>query len=143
MKYKLYRDLQSWAVPTDWWKDILINFVTGLPILTNWKENSYDFILVIIDQLTKMVYYKPIKITINAQGLAEVIIDIVVYHHGLSNSIVTNRGSLFTSKFWSSFCYFFSINRQLSSAFHLQTNSETEWQNSIIKAHLQAFVNFK
>ena len=46
-----------------------------------------------------MVHYKPVKVTIDALGLAKVILDVVVYHHGLLNSIVTNRGSIFTSKF--------------------------------------------
>ena len=76
-----------------------MNFVTGLPISTDWKGDSYDSILVIVDQLTKMVHYKPVKVIIDASGLAEVIINMMVRHHGLLDSIVTNRGSLFTSKF--------------------------------------------
>ena len=71
-----------------------------------------------VDQLKKMVYYKPVKITLNAPGLAEVIIDVVIRHHGLPNIIVTNRGSLFTSKFWSLLCYFLGIKRKLFTAFH-------------------------
>ena len=76
-----------------------MDFVTGLPVSADWKSHSYDSILVIINRLTKIVYYKPVKITINALGLAEVILDVIVWHHGLSDSILTNRGSLFTSKF--------------------------------------------
>ena len=90
-----------------------------------------------------MVYYKPVKITIDAPGLAEVIIDVVVRHHGLPDSIVTDRGALFTSKFWSSLCYFLGIKRRLSTAFHPQTDGQTERQNSTIEAYLQAFVNFE
>ena len=90
-----------------------------------------------------MVYYEPVKVTINAPGLAEVIIDIVVRHHGLSNLIVTNRGSLFTSKFWSLLCYFLGIKRRLSIAFHPQTDGQTEKQNSTMEAYFQAFVNFE
>ena len=120
-----------------------MDFVIGLPISTNWKRDSYDFILVIIDWLTKIVHYKPVKITINAPGLAEVIIDVVVRHHGLPDSIVTDRGSLFTSKFWSSLCYFLGIKRRLSTAFHPQTDGQTERQNSTIEAYLRAFVNFE
>ena len=86
-----------------------MDFVTGLPILTDWKGDSYDSILVIVDRLTKMVYYEPVKIIIDALSLAEVIINVVVRHHGLSDSIITNRGSFFTSKFWSLLCYFFGI----------------------------------
>ena len=96
-------------MPTHLWKDLSIDFVTGIPISTNWKEDSYNSILVIVNRLIKMVHYKPVKITINALGLVEVIIDVVVRYHGLLDLILTDRGSLFTSKFWSSLCYFFSI----------------------------------
>ena len=99
MRHKPYGNLQSLPVPTHRWKDLLMDFVTGLPISTDWKGDSYDSILVIVDRLTKMVHYKLVKITIDAPGLAEVIIDMVVCHHGLPNLIVTDRGSLFTSKF--------------------------------------------
>ena len=93
-------------------------FVTGLLVLTDWKEDSYDLILVIVDRLTKMVHYEPVKITIDAPGLAEVIIDMVVRHYGLLDSIVTNRGSLFTLKVWSSLRYFLGIKQRLSTVFH-------------------------
>ena len=115
----------------------------GLPILTDWKGESYDSILVIVDRLTKMVHYKPVKITINALGLAEVIIDVTVRHHGLLNSIITDWGSLFTSKFWSSLCYFLGIKRRLSTAFDPQTDGQTKRQNSTMEAYLRAFVNWK
>ena len=90
-----------------------------------------------------MIHYKLIKITIDALGLAEVIIDVVIQHHGLSDSIITNRGFLFTLKFWSSFCYFLGIKCRLSTAVHPQIDSQTKRQNSTIEAYLQAFINFK
>ena len=126
VRHKPYGDLQSLPVPTYRWKDLLMDFVTGLPISTDWKRDSYDSILVIVDWLTKMVHYEPIKISINAPGLAEVILDAVVRHHGLPDSIMSDRGSLFTSKFWSSLCYFLGIKRRLSTAFHPQTDGQTE-----------------
>ena len=90
-----------------------------------------------------MVHYKPVKVTINAPSLAEVIIDMVVRHHGLSNSIVTDWGLLFILKFWSLLCYFLCIKRRLSIAFHPQTDGQIERQNSTMEAYLRAFVNFK
>ena len=90
-----------------------------------------------------MVYYKPIKITIDAPNLAKVIIDVVVWHHNLSDSIITDWGSLFTSKFGSLLCYFLDIKRRLFTAFHPQTNGQIERQNSTIEAYLRAFVNWK
>ena len=120
-----------------------MDFVTGLPISTDWKGDSYDSILVIVDRLTKMVHYEPVKVTIDTPWLAKVILDVVAWHHDLSDSIVYDRGSSFTSKFWSLLCYFLGIKRILSTAFHPQTNGQTERQNSIIEAYLRAFVNFE
>ena len=117
--------------------------MTGLPISTNWKGDSYDSILVIIDWLTKMVHYKPVKITINAPGLAEVIIDMVICYHSFRNSIVTDKGSLFISKLWSLLCYFLGIKRWLFTSFYQQTDGQSKRQNSTIEAYLRAFVNFK
>ena len=90
-----------------------------------------------------MVHHEPVKVTIDALRLAEVIIDMVVRYHGLPNSIMTNRGSLFTSKFWSSLCYFLGIKRQLSTTFYSQTDGPTKWQNSTMEAYLRAFVKFE
>ena len=62
----------------------------GLPVLTGWKNESYDLILVIIDRLTKMVYYKSVKIIINVPGLTKVIIDVMVQYYSLLDSITTD-----------------------------------------------------
>ena len=80
--------------------------------------DSYNSILVIIDRLTKMVHYKPVKVTFDIPGLAEVIIDMVICHHGFLDSIVTNKGSLFTLKFWSLLCYFLGIKKRLFTTFY-------------------------
>ena len=94
VRYKPYSDLQSLPASTHYWKNLSIDFVTGLPISTDWKEDSYDSILVIIDWLIKIIHYKPVKVTIDALGLVKVIINVVVRHHDFSNSIIINRGSL-------------------------------------------------
>ena len=99
IRHKPHSDLQALPVATYQWKDLSMNFVTGLLVSTDWKGKSYDFILVIVNRLTKMVHYKPVKVTIDAPGLAEVIFDVVVWHHSLLNSIVSDKGLLFTSKF--------------------------------------------
>ena len=120
-----------------------MDFITKLPIFTNWKSETYDLILVIIDRLTKIIYYKPIKMIIDTLALVKVIIKIKVWYHGLSDLIVTDWGSVFISKFWLSLCYFLRIKQKLLTAFYPQINSQIEKQNSIIKVYLQVFVNFK
>ena len=88
--HKPYEDLQSLPVPMHQRKDLSINFVTGLPISADWKGDSYDSILVIVDRLTKMVHYEPVKVMIDATALAKVIINVVVRHHRILESIVTD-----------------------------------------------------
>ena len=73
--------------------------MTSLSISTNWNENNYNFIFVIVDWLTTMVLYKPVKITIDPLGLAEVIINVIIWYYGLPDLIVTNKGLFFISKF--------------------------------------------
>ena len=75
VKHKPYGDLQSLPIPTHWWKDLSMDFVTRLLLSSDWKSNSYNSILVIVDRLTKMVHYKSVKVIINAPELAEVIIN--------------------------------------------------------------------
>ena len=90
-----------------------------------------------------MLHYEPIKVTINIQRLTEVIIDVVIQYHGLSDSIISDCGAIFTSKFWSLFCYFLDIKKQLSTTFYPQINRQTEGQKSIIETYLWAFINFE
>ena len=120
-----------------------MDFVTDLSLSANWKGNNYDSILVIVDRLTKMMHYKPVKVTIDTSRLAKVIIDLVVWHHSPPDSIVTNRSSVFISKFWSSLCYFLGVKQRLSTAFHPQTKGQTKRQNSTRETYLRAFVKFE
>ena len=79
--HKPYGDLQSLPIPTHRWKNLSMDFIIDFPILADCKSDSYDSILVIVDRLTKMVYYVSVKVTINALGLVKVIINVVVHHH--------------------------------------------------------------
>ena len=95
-----------------------MDFVTSLPVSANWKGNNYNLILVIVDQLTKIVHYVPVKFTIDVSSLAEVIIDVIMHYHGVLESIVMDQGLFFTSKFWSSLYYFLEIKRKLFITFY-------------------------
>ena len=90
VRYKPYGNLQSLPLPIHCWKDLSIDFVTGLLVSTNWKGETYESILVIVDRRTKMVHYKPVKVIIDAHGLVNVIIDVIVLYRGLSDSIISD-----------------------------------------------------
>ena len=120
-----------------------MDFVTGLPQSEDWRGNHYYSILVIINRLTKMVYYEPVQTTITAPVLRKVIFNVVVEYYSLSNSIISDCSSVFTSKFWFSLCYFLTIKQRLCTAFYPQTDGRTKWQNNTIEAYLRAFINYK
>lgn len=67
----------------------------------------------IVEELKKMVNFEPLKVTIDAHNYAKLIIDMVVQHRRLTDSIINDHGSVFTSKFWFSWCYFLEIKKQL------------------------------
>ncbi len=78
---------------------------------------------------------------IDEPGLAEMIINVVVRHHGVWESIVIDQNLFITSKFCFSLCYFLGIKRKLSTIFYPRTDGQTERQNSIIEMYLRVFVN--
>ena len=103
-----------------------MDFVTGLPMSVDWKGDSYDSVLVIVNRLTKIIHYKPVKVTINTPKLAKLIIDVVVQHYGLSDSIISDQEAIFIAKFWSMLCYFFSIKQYLFTTFCSQIDGQTK-----------------
>lgn len=67
-----------------------MDFVIKLPMFTNYKDETYNLILMIFNQLIKMGNSKPVTITIDIPGIVEVIIDIVIRYHGLPNLIISD-----------------------------------------------------
>lgn len=87
VRHKQYSDLEFFLIPSNRYKDLFIDFVTELLIFTNWKVETFNSIFVIIDRLINIVYYKPIKVTIDAPGLAKMMINTLVQYCSLLNSI--------------------------------------------------------
>ena len=80
--------------------------------------------------------------TIDAQGLATLFIDNIFRLHGLPESIVSDRGLQFTADFWRYLCAPLGIRTRLSTAFHPQTDGQTERINASIEEYLRAHVNY-
>ena len=85
--------------------------MTNLLLSANSKSDNYNSILVIVNRLTKIVYYKLVKLTINTLKLAKVIINMIVQYYNFANSIIGDRGAIFTFEFWFLLYYFFTIKR--------------------------------
>ena len=108
----------------------LVSCSSPLPIIfLKWNGAVYDSIMVVIDSLTKMAHYVPVRKTIDAPTLAGRFVDEVVRLHGSPDVIVSDRGSVITSKFWKSFLFYLKARRNLSTGFHPQTDGQTERQN--------------
>ena len=90
-----------------------------------------------------MAWYIPTLKTVTASELADLFVDQVVRFFGLPTGIVSDRGSVFTSQFWSDFCFSAKVKRRLSTAFHPQTDGQTERQNQTLEQYLRAYTDNK
>jgi hypothetical protein len=115
-------------------KEIGMDFITGLPR----TSNGYDSIWVIVDRLTKVAHFIPLKVTYKGSQLAELYMARIVCLHGVLKKIVSNRGSQFTSKFWKSFHENMYTKLSFSSAYHPQSNGQTERTNQVLEDMLRA-----
>ena len=120
-----------------------MDMIVGLPPSADSKGNAYDAILVVVDRFTKMAKYFPIRETMAAPQLAELFCNEIVKQYGTPRSIVTDRGSIFTSEYWSMLCYYMKVKRKLSTAFHPQTDGQTECQNQVLEHYLRAYADYR
>ena len=104
------------------WERIAVDFVVGLPKTLG----MFDSIWVIVDRLTKSAHFIPVKVTYNAEKLAKLYISEVVRLHGVPLSIISDRGTQFTSKFWKTLHAELGTRLDLSTAFHPQTDGQSE-----------------
>ncbi len=104
--------------------------------------NKYDSILVMIDRLTKYSHFVPCNETINAKQLGCLVLDRLVWYHGVPTTFITDRDKLFTSKYWKTLVLAIGIKHKLSTAFHLQTDGQTERSNQTLEGYLRHYVNY-
>jgi len=105
-----------------------MDFVTGLP----WS-NGNDAIWVVVDPLTKMHHLVPCRTTFDTPSLADLFLDNIRIHHGLPLTIISDRGPQFTAEFCGTICCRLKIDRRLSTAFHPETDGQTEQVNGIME----------
>ena len=88
--------LQPLLIPEWKWDKLGMDFITGLPR----TRSGYDSIWVVVDRLTKVAHFIPVKTTYTSAKLAKIYMTRIVCLHGVLRSIVSDRGTQFTSKFW-------------------------------------------
>ena len=120
-----------------------MNFVTNLFFSKNWNGVIYDSIFVVINRFFKMIHYISCSKTISTKDLIEIFIREMIKLYNVSFLVISDRDSIFISKFWLTLCYCLNIIKNLSTTFHSQIDNQTEHQNNIIKQYLRAYVNFE
>jgi len=137
-RHRPYGLLHPLPAPEGPWCDVTMDFITELPP-SKYMGQVYDSILVVVDKLTKMSHYIPAKANWSAQELAMVWIREVVRLHGTPKNIISDRGPIMNSKFWDSFCHYLGTQRVLSSAYHPETDGQTERQNQTLEQYLRCY----
>ena len=97
--------------------------------------------MVVVDRLTKMAHFIPFRCLPTADIAADAFLSTIFRLHGLPESIVSDRGSQFTSAFWNRLCSLYDIEHSLSTANHPQTDGQTERVNAILEQYLRCFIN--
>jgi len=128
--------LQPLPIPVWKWDEIGMDFVVGLPR----TQKGNDSIWVVVDRLTKVAHYLPVRTNYGGEKLARLYIDHIVKLHGVPSKIVSDRGTQFTSKFWRSLHKAMGTKLDFSSAYHPQTDGQTERVNQIMEDVLRACV---
>jgi transposase InsO family protein len=137
MRHRKYGLLKPLPVPDHPWTSISMDLITQLPLADN-----YDAILVIIDQFTKMGHFIPTNGNITSQGIMKLLFDNVISKHGSPTDIVTDRATIFTSRYMKTICEGLHIKQNLSTAYHPQTDGQTERLNSILEQYLRCYINY-
>ena len=128
--------LRPLPIPDRPWSSISMDFVTGLP----WSDGN-DAIWVVVDRLTKIRHFVPCRTTTSAPDLANPFLHHTWKLHGLPNDIISDRGPQFAIKFWRQLCSRLGISPRLSTAFHPETDGQTERANQTMEQYLRAFVS--
>ena len=115
--------LQSLPIPQWKWDSISMDFITGLPTAPGRSNNS---IWVIVDRLTKVTHLLPMRDTDKVEVLAELYIDQIVKLHGVPSDIVSDRDPRFTASFWEALQEALGTKLYRSTAFHPETDGQTE-----------------
>lgn len=127
---------QPLSIPEWKWEEVSMDFIDGLPRSPRGNESIW----VIVDRLTKSGHFIPVPVRRTTEYLAKKYIQQVVRYHGVPRTIISDRDSLFASVFWKSFQKELGTDLAMSTAYHPQTDGQTERLNLVLEDMLRACV---
>jgi transposase InsO family protein len=138
-RHKPYGLLAPLPVPARAWSSISMDFIVGLPP----SPSGHDAILVTVDRFTKMAHFSATKTTANAADVARLFLQDVYRLHGLPTDIVSDRDKIFRSTFWQHLLALLGVKPNMSTAFHPQTDGQTERVNQSLEQYLRVFCTYQ
>ena len=133
-----YGLLKSLEVPEKRWQFVSMDFIGPLP-----KSESYNMIFVVVDRFSKMAHFSPCTTEIKARGVAKLYLHNIFKLHGVPDKTVSDRGSTFDAEFMRHLCKLLDIDQRFSTAWHPQTDGQTERINAILEQYLRAYCNYQ
>ncbi|QRW22897.1 Retrotransposable element Tf2 protein [Rhizoctonia solani] len=127
--------LKPLEVPPFPFHTISYDFITGFP-----KSQGHDAILVVIDSFSKFGHFIPTSKKVTAKGLADLFITHIWKLHGLPVKTILDRGTTFTGKFLRALYERLGVKPAFSSAYHPESDGQTERVNQFIEFYLQSYV---
>jgi hypothetical protein len=123
-------------IPEGAWQMFTLNFIESLP-----KSISYNYILVVVDKFSKYAHFLPLSHPFTALQVAVIFLNNVFKLHGLPTAMVSDRDKVFTSNIWQELFKLLGIDLRMSSAYHPQTDGQTERVNQCLKTYLRCFAH--
>ena len=117
-------------------QQVTTDLITDLPP----TERGFDSIAVFVDRLTKMVHFAATTKSVTAPGYAQLLFDNVVRLHGMPKVIISDRDPRFTSRFWKALAKLCGTDLRFSTAYHPQTDGQSERTNRTLEQVLRAYV---
>jgi hypothetical protein len=129
-------ELHPSETPDAPWEVISVDFIVELP-----ESHGYNAIMCVVDSLTKRTHFIPMHTTINTEGTALLFLKEVWKHHGTPRVVVSDRGPQFVAGFTRKLYKLLGIKLALSTAYHPQTDGQTEHVNQVIEGYLHTFTS--
>jgi transposase InsO family protein len=130
--------LQPNDIPANVWQMITVDFITDLP-----QSKGYDSLFVTVDRFSKAIILSPCHKTITALETSDLLLDNVWRRVGLLRQIISDRGPQFAAQITQELWKKLNIQSSLSTAFHPQTDGETEHVNQELEQYLRIFCNYQ